>query len=40
MSSLIEVAFEDLKLDDRVIVLDSDHEAFGAHGKVYLGPER
>ncbi len=31
----IEVTFDDLRIDDRVVVKDFDHNAYGAHGKVY-----
>jgi|PersoiStandDraft_1058852.scaffolds.fasta_scaffold02942_9 hypothetical protein len=36
----ISVCFEDLMVDDTVIIWDRDHSAHGARGKVYwLDPE-
>lgn len=31
----VEVSFDDLRIDDRVVVKDFDHNAYGALGKVY-----
>lgn len=35
MTTTIEVSFDELKIDDRVVIRDYDHNAYGAHGKVY-----
>jgi hypothetical protein len=31
----VEISFEQLAINDRVVILDRDHNAYGAHGMVY-----
>lgn len=35
LNNLVSVCFDDLKLDDEVVIQDYGHNAYGARGNVY-----